>query len=108
MSHSAPQTVNYTVTVTVAAPLWTGVQGQYTGRQLGKGSRWKVTATTKAANGSQWYELGGNQWINANSAQRQSSYQNPSQYWQISATQIKPQGTVGYNLRLGSEGSRPG
>ncbi|MFT8843445.1 MAG: NlpC/P60 family protein, partial [Schleiferilactobacillus harbinensis] len=104
MSHSAPQTVNYTVTVTAVAPLWTGVQGQYTGRQLGKGSRWKVTATTKAANGSQWYELGGNQWINANSAQRQSSYQNPSQYWQISATQIKPQGTVGYNLRLGSEG----
>ncbi|WP_419555026.1 hypothetical protein [Schleiferilactobacillus harbinensis] len=27
-----------------------------------------MTATTKAANGSQWYELGGNQWINANSA----------------------------------------
>lgn len=104
LSHSAAHPASFVVTLTRDMPLWTGFQANFTGRWLAKGSKWKVTATGTSANGAQWFQLGINQWINANGAQQQSVYQNPSQYWQITNTQIKPQGTVGYNLRLGSEG----
>ncbi|KRL12563.1 SLAP domain-containing protein [Schleiferilactobacillus perolens] len=104
LSHSAAHKNSFTVTLVQDMPLWTGFQYKFSGRWLAKGSKWKVTATGSSSNGAQWYQIGANQWINAGGAQRQAVYQNPGQYWQISNTQILPQGKVGYNLRLGSEG----
>ncbi len=104
LPHSAKTPADFTVTLNNDAPLWIGFQYQFTGRWLPKGSQWRVSGTGTTTDGQLWYELADNQWINANEATAQSAYQNPSQYWQISATQIKPQGTVGYNLGLGSEG----
>lgn len=51
-------------------------------------------------------KLSNGRYITANKAYvaKTNGYQNPKQYYQVSYSQIKPYGTVGYNLNLNYEG----
>ena len=73
------------------------------GKTLKKGSVWKYTSK-KVAGGLMWYAIGKNQWVRQGQVTEALPYQNPSKYFQISYTQIKPTGKVGYNIGYNYEG----
>lgn len=73
------------------------------GKTLKKGSVWKYSSK-KVAGGIMWYAVGRNQWVRQGQVSEALPYQNPSKYFQIAYTQIKPSGKVGYNIAYNYEG----
>ncbi|KRL12558.1 serine hydrolase [Schleiferilactobacillus perolens] len=73
MPHSAATPVSMVVKIVDDTPLWDGFQWRYTGRWLPTNSRWKVNATGTTSDGTEYYEVGANQWIKAGSATVESS-----------------------------------
>lgn len=64
---------------------------------------WKYNRT-ESYYGTVYYQISNDIWVNSDDASKITIYQNPSNWLQIQNTQIKPYGTVGYNLISGSEG----
>jgi len=80
-------------------------QGFYKNGQanLGANTTWKYNRTENNG-GVTYYQIAGNDWINSNDSAVGPAYQNPNGWLQISDTQIKPVGNVGYELYNGVEG----
>ena len=66
-------------------------------------SVWKYNRTDNY-NGMTYYQIAENVWLNSDDASVAPAYQNPNGWLQIQNTQIKPVGTVGYDLYNGVEG----
>ncbi|CAJ1188957.1 peptidoglycan-binding protein [Companilactobacillus paralimentarius] len=66
-------------------------------------SLWKYDQVDQSG-GLTYYRIGNDIWVNSNDATIAVGYQNPSGWFQIQNTQIKPVGNVGYDLYNGVEG----
>lgn len=66
-------------------------------------STWKYNRLDNQ-DGKKFYQIGNNTWINSDDSTTEPAYQNPNGWLQIHNTQIKPVGTVGYELYNGVEG----
>ncbi|WP_404327406.1 peptidoglycan-binding protein [Companilactobacillus paralimentarius] len=64
---------------------------------------WKYDQVDQSG-GLTYYRIGNDIWVNSNDATIAVGYQNPSGWFQIQNTQIKPVGNVGYDLYNGVEG----
>ncbi|PMD68139.1 NlpC/P60 family protein [Companilactobacillus nuruki] len=67
------------------------------------GTIWKYDRVGQS-NGITYYQIATNIWINSDDATTAIGYQNPNGWLQIHSSQIRPVGTVGYELYNGVEG----
>ena len=101
----------YAKSGTVVIKSWGGASFSHNGTgferngqaNFAAGSLWKYNRIDKS-NGLIYYQIGNNTWVNSDDATTATIYQNPSGWLQIQNTQIKPVGTVGYDLYNGVEG----
>jgi len=91
------------VRISGSTTIYSQPNGTATGRHLNNGSYWKFSGRSVAGD-HMWYAVGTNQWVKDTNAKEAVPYQNPSQFYQVNYSQIKPTGQIGYNLVRGSEG----
>lgn len=74
LPQTSTQSFKGTVQLKNNEPLWIGLQGSYAGRWLNQGSRWQAFSIATTSDGQRWYNLGGNQWVNAKAVAVDQSY----------------------------------
>ena len=85
------------------ATIYSSAGGRSTGKSLSY-STVRTYTDRMVVNGEMWYKIGTNQWLRRKQACEILPYQNPSSYYQVQYSKIKPVGQVGYNLGYNYEG----